>query len=58
MQRLDAHRVWLGYRGLEAFAFGLGWTVAPIFFVRELGLWIFSIGERYAKKHGKLKRSG
>jgi ABC-2 type transport system permease protein len=23
-----------------------------------LGLWIFSRGERYAKKHGKLKRSG
>src|SRR5918999_969833 len=38
MERLDAHRVWLGYRGGEAFAFGLGWTVAPIFFVRELGL--------------------
>jgi MFS transporter, DHA3 family, tetracycline resistance protein len=35
---LDAHRVWLGYRGVEAFAFGLGWTVAPILFVRELGL--------------------
>ena len=38
MRRLDAHRVWLGYTGVEAFAFGLGWTVAPIFFVRELGL--------------------
>ena len=38
MRRLDAHRVWLGYRGVEAFAFALGWTVAPIFFVRELGL--------------------
>ena len=23
-----------------------------------LGLWIFSRGERYAKRHGKLKRSG
>ena len=23
-----------------------------------LGLWIFRTGERYAKKHGKLKRSG
>src|SRR5918999_308564 len=34
----DAHRVWLGYCAVEAFAFGLGWTVAPIFFVRELGL--------------------
>lgn len=38
MRRLDAHRVWLGYKGVEAFAFALGWTVAPIFFVRELGL--------------------
>jgi MFS transporter, DHA3 family, tetracycline resistance protein len=37
MRRLDAHRVWLGYMGVEAFAFALGWTVAPIFFVRELG---------------------
>jgi ABC-2 type transport system permease protein len=23
-----------------------------------LGLWVFRVGERYAKKHGKLKRSG
>jgi len=23
-----------------------------------LGLWVFHTGERYAKKHGKLKRSG
>ena len=36
MRRLDAHRVWLGYRGVEAFAFGLGWTVAPVFFIQEL----------------------
>ena len=36
MRRADAHRVWLGYRGVEAFAFGLGWTVAPVFFIREL----------------------
>jgi MFS family permease len=36
MRRLDAHRVWLGYSGVEAFAFGLGWTVAPVFFIREL----------------------
>jgi MFS transporter, DHA3 family, tetracycline resistance protein len=33
----DAHRTWLAYRGVEAFAFGLGWTVAPVFFVRDLG---------------------
>ncbi len=38
MRRLDAHRVWLGYQGVEGFAFALGWTIAPIFFVRELGL--------------------
>jgi DHA3 family tetracycline resistance protein-like MFS transporter len=38
VRRLDAHRVWLGYCGVEAFAFALGWTIAPIFFVRELGL--------------------
>ena len=38
MRRLDAHRVWLAYRGVEAFGFALGWTVAPIFFVRELEL--------------------
>jgi DHA3 family tetracycline resistance protein-like MFS transporter len=38
MRGADAHRVWLGYCAVEAFAFGLGWTVAPIFFVRELGL--------------------
>ena len=23
-----------------------------------LGLWVFARGEQYAKKHGKLKRSG
>ena len=23
-----------------------------------LGLWVFRIGEQYAKRHGKLKRSG
>jgi len=23
-----------------------------------LGLWVFGTGERYAKRHGKLKRSG
>ena len=23
-----------------------------------LGLWVFRVGERYAKRHGKLKRSG
>jgi DHA3 family tetracycline resistance protein-like MFS transporter len=37
LRRLDAHRVWLGYQGIEAFSFALAWTVAPIFFIRELG---------------------
>jgi MFS family permease len=36
MRGLDAHRTWLAYRGVEAFAFALGWTVAPVFFVRDL----------------------
>jgi len=42
---------------------GLAWAdIWPLLvigvFSIPLGLWIFSIGERYAKKHGKLKRSG
>lgn len=36
MKRGGAHRTWLAYRSIEAFAFGLGWTVAPVFFVRDL----------------------
>jgi DHA3 family tetracycline resistance protein-like MFS transporter len=38
MRRLDAHRVWLVDRGVEAFGFSLGWTVAPVLFVRELDM--------------------
>lgn len=38
MRRLDAQRTWLLYRGVEAFAFSLGWTVAAVFFVTELGM--------------------
>ncbi len=35
------------------------WPLLVIGFVSiPLGLWIFGRGERYAKKHGKLKRSG
>ena len=49
VRRLDAHRVWLGYRGVEAFAFALGWTVAPIFFIRELD---FSAARARARGHG------
>ena len=30
----------------------IGVVAAPV------GLWVFSVGERYAKRHGKLKRSG
>ncbi len=42
---------------------GLAWAdVWPLLVIGAasipLGLWIFSIGERYAKRHGKLKRSG
>ncbi|MDQ3162127.1 MAG: ABC transporter permease [Gaiellaceae bacterium] len=42
---------------------GIAWAdVWPLLVIGAcsipLGLWIFSIGERYAKKHGKLKRSG
>jgi hypothetical protein len=43
VRRSDAHRVWLGYRAVEGFAFALGWTIAPIFFVRELGLSPFEL---------------
>ena len=42
---------------------GLAWhDVWPLLVIAvgaiPLGLWIFRLGERYAKKHGKLKRSG
>jgi DHA3 family tetracycline resistance protein-like MFS transporter len=36
VRRLDAHRIWLGYQAVEGFAMALGWTIAPIFFIREL----------------------
>ena len=36
MTRLDPHRTWLVYRGVDSFALALGWTVAPVFFVTEL----------------------
>jgi DHA3 family tetracycline resistance protein-like MFS transporter len=38
MRRLDPHRTWLVYKGLDSFSLALGWTVAPVFFVTELGL--------------------
>ena len=35
------------------------WPLIVIGFVAiPLGLWIFGVGERHAKRHGKLKRSG
>jgi MFS transporter, DHA3 family, tetracycline resistance protein len=36
VSRLDPHRTWLLYRGVDSFALALGWTVAPVFFVTEL----------------------
>jgi DHA3 family tetracycline resistance protein-like MFS transporter len=36
MRRPSAHRTWIAYKAVEAFAFAVGWTVAPVFFVREL----------------------
>ena len=38
MRRLDAQRTWLLYRGVEAFAFTLAWTLAPVLFVTELDM--------------------
>jgi DHA3 family tetracycline resistance protein-like MFS transporter len=36
MRRLDPHRTWFLYRGVDSFAMSLGWTVAAVFFVTEL----------------------
>ena len=38
MRRLDAYRTWLVYQGAEAFARRLTWTVAPIYFVLDVGM--------------------
>lgn len=38
MRHLSASRTWLVYRGAESFAMALGWTLAPIYFVREVGM--------------------
>jgi DHA3 family tetracycline resistance protein-like MFS transporter len=35
---VDPHRTWLLYKGLDSYSLALGWTVAPVFFVTELGL--------------------
>jgi MFS family permease len=36
--KLSARTTWLLYRGVWAFAFACGWTMAAAFFVRELGM--------------------
>jgi MFS transporter, DHA3 family, tetracycline resistance protein len=38
VRRLGAYQTWLLYRGAGSFAMALGWTLAPVFFVRELHL--------------------
>jgi len=38
MARLSASRTWLVYRGTESFAMALGWTLAPVYFVQEVGM--------------------
>jgi MFS transporter, DHA3 family, tetracycline resistance protein len=38
MTRWRADRVWLVYRGTESLAMAIGWTLAPIYFVQEVGM--------------------
>ena len=38
MRRLDPHRTWLVFRGVEAFARSGAWLLAAVFFVRELSM--------------------
>jgi DHA3 family tetracycline resistance protein-like MFS transporter len=38
MARWRADRTWLVYRGAESFAMALGWTLAPVYFVQEVGM--------------------
>ena len=38
MLRLDPHRTWLLYSGLTGLAMATGWTVAAVYFVREVGM--------------------
>ena len=38
MRRIGAYRAWLVYCGADAFAMALAWTVAPIYFVTEIGM--------------------
>ncbi len=43
MRRLDAHRTWLLYMGVVALAVATGWTVAAVYFVREVGMGPFEL---------------
>ncbi|HEX2044766.1 MAG TPA: MFS transporter, partial [Gaiellaceae bacterium] len=36
--RLEAQRAWLLYAGVDSFARWVGWTVAAVYFVREVGM--------------------
>jgi DHA3 family tetracycline resistance protein-like MFS transporter len=38
VRRLDPHRTWLLYVGLESLAKWMGWTVAAVYFVRDVGM--------------------
>jgi DHA3 family tetracycline resistance protein-like MFS transporter len=38
MARWRADRTWLVYRGGESFAMAVGWTLAPIYFVQDVGM--------------------
>ena len=38
MSRWRADRTWLAYRGAESFAMAIGWTLAPVYFVQEVGM--------------------
>jgi MFS transporter, DHA3 family, tetracycline resistance protein len=38
VSRLDAQRTWLLYQGVGALALAVGWTIAAIYFVREVGM--------------------
>jgi DHA3 family tetracycline resistance protein-like MFS transporter len=43
VQRLDAHRTWLLYQGVGALAATTGWTVAAVYFVREVDMGPFEL---------------
>ena len=38
MARWRADRTWLVYRSAESFATAVGWTLAPVYFVQEVGM--------------------